>query len=147
MKIISTLAIFILAFSLTAQTNVIRTKSHSGKIQGPIHEPDNFGLPSPMIRIDSVILLTDNCLIEVSSVDHLHRYRDTICDHPYLQGMGTELKEIKKHYSKDTKFEGFKQSPTLERIDQSSRFNGTFILGSICLFVALFFGLGPISKQ
>lgn len=147
MKIISTITIVVLAFSLSAQTNVIRTKSHSGKPNGSLTEPDNFGIPAPSIRIDSVILYKENCLIEVSIVDGLHKYRDTICDHPYLQGMGTELKEIQKHYNKNTKFEGFKQSPKLERIDQSSRFNGTYLLGGICVTIALLFGISPITKR
>ena len=147
MKIISTLVLSMIVFASSAQTNIIRAKSHSSKIHGPAIESDNYGIPSPMIRIDSVILLTDNCLIEVSVVDDMARYRDTICDHPYLQGRGVELNEIKKHYSKNTKFEGFKQSPKLETIDQSSRFNGTSILTAICISIALFFGAVPAIKK
>ena len=147
MKIISTLGLSLLIFSSSAQTNIIRAKSHSAKIHGPAIESDNYGIPSPMIRIDSVILYKENCLIEVSVVDEMARYRDTICDHPYLQGMGTELNEIKKHYGKNTKFEGFKQSPKLERIDQSNRFNGTSILATICISIALFFGVSPSFKK
>ncbi len=139
MKTISTLLFTLISLISVAQTNIIRAKSHSSSMDVAMSENDNFGLPNYTIRIDSVILLNDKCLIEVSVVDDQMRYRDTICNHPYLQGMGTNLDQIKKHYGPNTKFEGFKESKLPKKIDQSNRFNNSTTLIGICFLIALLF--------
>lgn len=144
MKLLLSTSALLFAFALSAQTNIIQTRSHSGDIAESLVEPDNYGMPMIEIEIDSVILLNSNCLIEVKTYDGMHRQRDTICDHPYLKGTEKDLNDIKKLYPSSTKFEGFKSRKRANN-DQSMFFNGPGILGGIMmLLIGLFVGIPRI---
>ena len=102
MKTISLfLTFFVISLSFS-QTKQIAHKSHSGKNQDFIAENynDNFGIITP--KIEEIILLKNNCIVEVPT----YGKNDTVCDHPYFTGQYT-LEEIKGFYRTNTKFTGF----------------------------------------
>ena len=142
MKLLLTFLSLSFALTTLAQTNIIQSRSHSGDLADAHTEPDNYGMPMMEIEIDSVILLTNTCLIEVKTYDGNYTQRDTICDHPYLtRGLDTKLNDIKKLYPQNTKFKGFKKSERVNN-DHSMFFNGPGILGGLLLlFVGAFIGI------
>ena len=130
-----------------AQTNVISLKSHSGDLSMLQEEADNFGLPDMDITIDTVVLLNSNCLIEIKTMNGYQHYSDTICDHPYLKGLGSNYKQIKQHYPKGVVFQGFRKTPKIDKTDEPVRINGTDLIGRMLIFSLLLFVFVPVSKK
>lgn len=130
-----------------AQTNVISLKSHSGDLALVNSENDNYGMPMMEITIDTVKLYKENCLIEIKTIDGMEGVSDTICDHPYLKGNGSNYNQIKQRYPSGVVFQGFKRSPRINRIDQSTRFNGFSLIGRILILSLLVFVFTPIAKK
>lgn len=147
MKLTSIL--FVIAFigHSYAQTNVISLKSHSGDLSMLQEEADNFGLPDMDITIDTVVLFNSNCLIEIKTMNGSNHYCDTICDHPYLKGLGTNYKQIKQHYPRGVVFIGFKNTPTIDDASEPVRINGTDLVGRMLILSLLLFVFIPVSKK
>lgn len=142
MKFLLLSFVVLLTLNVISQTNVISTRSHSGDLAMTLSEDDNFGLPPMETYYDTVILLNDNCLIEVKTMSYFdranpeYRLRDTICDHPYLKGSGKELNEIKQKYPKGTTFIGFKRKQSNISNEQSYFFHGSGAVASIVLVLS-----------
>lgn len=105
-----------------AQTDVISVKSHSGNLAKIKLEKDNFGMPSP--RVDSVIYLSEECLIQVMDYYSGDTYHDTVCRDNWRTPHISDLKELKKHYASNVIFVGFKEADKLRRSNNSNRQNG-----------------------
>lgn len=147
MKLTSILIVILFSSHAFTQTNVISLKSHSGDMAEIEKETDNFGMPMMDIKIDTVLRYKEKCLIEIKTIDGRHGIRDTICDHPYLEGTGSNYKQIKQRYPNGVVFIGFNKSPKIERIDQSTRFNGTNVIGRLLILSLVLFVFSPTFKK
>ena len=96
--------IIITAFFLTAvsygQTELIAYKSHSGDMKKISFESyENLGIP-PM-RIDTIIILNDSTIIEISSRHWSGRsgfcLKDTVVNHPMYEG-STDYEKLRGNY-------------------------------------------------
>lgn len=107
------------------QTKAIANKSHSGDLSTLAEEHDgNFGLPPS--RLDSVIRIAPNCIVEVNNFG----WRDTVYDHPYFLKPGITLEEMKAKYPR-IHFVGF---------DKVSKGNHPGKKGSLYLMALLLTG-------
>ena len=127
----------LISSNLIAQTDVISNKSHSGTGQNINLERDNFGMPS--ITVDSIIYLSKNCIIEVSSYHGYDQLRDTVCDHPYFIEHGYNLDEIKKMYPSNTVFYGFKESKETIKVNHRRHTNSiNWLIGVVILMSTIY---------
>lgn len=141
-----------LIFSLTlglfsfAQTNVIANKSHSGDLAELNLEKDNFGIPGP--TIDSLLYLSDSCLIIVSTEwGGGYTYHDTTCNSYYSQYIN-DPKELKQMFGSNVKLIGFKKNHKIKQIDQSTRQNGiNWFFGTIILSFLIYVSFPSLIKK
>lgn len=137
-----------LFFSFTfSQTKEIAHKSHSGTSDtyNPNDYVDNFGNP-PEVRenIKKVTYYKKNCVIVSGekrywSSNLVENFSDTLCDHPYYSGQYT-LEEIKRFYTNETEFIGFKgkffnDSIPQKRIHKSNSKKNSLYIFAILLFL------------
>lgn len=145
-KILSILTLFI-GVSLTAQTNIIANKSHSGDLNLLNYETANFGLDGSML-IDSVIYIGGDCIVEVRNAWGNFQSRDTICDNFYFKEHGYTHESAVAAYQRKTVIVGFKKTNKL--IDNSknwNRMNGVFWLVGIMLIASLIYVYNPVKKE
>tara|TARA_R110002072_G_scaffold282761_3_gene445974 strand:- start:50870 stop:51361 length:492 start_codon:yes stop_codon:yes gene_type:complete len=147
-----TLTIILLVVSTTyAQTNVISNKSHSGDLAELYLESDDFGEVYMPPSVDTVILYSSTCIIEVKRSVYFiedsgpQNYHDTICNHNFLPINKTEYVQFKNNYANGTTFIGFdkvKKSNKI-RVNNFNQNGISWFFGSIILLIA-FYSLLPL---
>ena len=150
MKLLTlTIAILISAF-LTAQTNIISNKSHSGDLALLNQEVDDFGERYIPPNTDSVILINPTCIIEVKQTwNGQDIYHDTIRNHFYLPVNKTELESFKKQYPQSTKFIGFdKALDSIQPRPRSEHFrhNGVPIFFGVVILLIVLYSFLPLFR-
>jgi len=108
MKHFIALIIFLLSTQLaSSQTELIACKSHSGNMASfYVDSDDNLGIP-PM-RIDTIIILNDSTIIEISSRNWSgwpgFCLKDTVTNHPMYQSKSDYEKLRGNYYDKSIVF-------------------------------------------
>jgi hypothetical protein len=108
MKLNVVVSFFLFVTNLTAQTELIAFKSHSGNMA--YFKPsgaDNLG--GPPIKMDSIIFINDSTIIEYSSWDWQgrddHAISDTVVNHPICKVPKESIDSLKGiYYRNDIKF-------------------------------------------
>jgi len=100
MKVILSILFVVLIGNLYAQTELIAYKSHSGDMVN--FEPANYeNLGIPPMRIDTIIILNDSTIIEISSRHWSGRpgfcVKDTVVNHPMYQNK-SDYEKLRGNY-------------------------------------------------
>lgn len=136
MRILTLILLFPIICS--AQTDIVKLRSLGSSDMAALSDmKDNFGMPVMPTTIDTVYLFDTACLIEVKRQGGW-RYRDTVCDHPYLRRYADDLSKIKQHYSPETVFIGFKKKKKPSKGGPHYFFNGFDLNWGSILVVLLF---------
>lgn len=121
MRSISLFTFLLLSIVSYSQTAVISNKSHSGKITEVLKEVDNFGEMAPRTIYDTIMLVNENCIIEIGTKWGSQRFHDTVCDHWAFENKGYTLNAATQYYGMRPIFIGFK---VLDSNDQDYWNNG-----------------------
>ncbi|MCR9172700.1 MAG: hypothetical protein NXI10_09425 [bacterium] len=98
--------------SVTAQTSVIRLKSHHGNLEDLHLSEDKFGIPPPQRWVDTIERISETCVIHYvreqnwGSLDS-YRYKDTVCNNWKYEEVDYDPKKIEESYPYEVTLIGF----------------------------------------
>lgn len=112
----------ILGFTLNAQTSVITLKSHHGEISELPLTEDKFGIVMPSPVYDTLIRLSDDCVIQIGSQAMSYqgdgvRFRDTICEHWYYQKVAFDEEAVQEFHGGKVTLIGFEKTADSQEKD------------------------------
>jgi len=150
MKTLIAFFILSISFNLSAQTNVISLKSHSGDIVQLHHEKDNFGeMWIPPMPVDTVKFIRNGMLVECRPNSFAMEIRDlqgniisnreydTIRDVSITQTLTSTLRN---NYPESTVFVGFEMEPVKNTHFNGMKHNGiSWLFGIVLLLLLLNF--------
>jgi len=110
MRSFSFITFLLLSIISYGQTAVISNKSHAGDLAQINKEPDNFGEMAPRPVYDTIMLVGEDCVVEIGTRWGNSRFHDTICNHWSLEQRGYTLKSAMQFYGSNPQFIGFKDS-------------------------------------
>jgi hypothetical protein len=96
MRTVFFVVLYFSAIALTAQTNLIALRSHSGNLAFFKTEPDNLGLVQEFsFVVDTVVIISDTSAVEFYAYGGENNIPDTVFYAPYLDtSMTAESREL-----------------------------------------------------
>ena len=107
MKTILTVLLISITTAISAQTSVISTKSHSGTTEEITYAPDRYGVIEPRVQIDTLIKISDHCVVQLGEHRYSGRVKDTVCNHWYYEEHNYRKLRIEEYHGKNVVLIGF----------------------------------------
>lgn len=121
-RILATLLLFGATTTL-AQTSVIAVKSHHGDLIQIPESTDHFGEMAPMPVYDTIIKLTNNCVIQIGENNgYGMNFRDTVCGHWYYEKVKYDVDKVQEYHGKDVILVGFNNEESNIKIEDNPFF-------------------------